>query len=538
MKMPRITIALLVVLLVIASVVIIQPVKAQSQSKTLIVPEQYSTIQAAINSASDGDKIFVRAGRYPENLVVGKAISLVGENPDRTIIAGEGNVGVLLRHDNVVVTGFKIIMINNVFYWHGVHLLSVKNCSVFKNKIENAYIGIWLYDASFNRVFLNEIKGNGNGISLGKSHNNTVAENTITQSYQWGIFNSGSNNNSFVGNYLTANDNAMTLNGYSETTSQNNLIYGNTIAQNPHQGIEITLSPYNSVIGNTITGNGNQGTGVGEGILIASSTQTLIRDNVISSNGIGIRLEASFNTITQNTIENNRQSGLANYYSFSAPAGNKIFANNIVNNNVSFSHSGANLWDENSKGNYWSAYNGIDEDGNGVGDTPYVINRAFSDNYPLMSPVNVNVPTVDLSSWLTMPVSGRFPALDTTAPKLVILSLNNTTVLDGNFSLMFTINESAPWIGYSLDVQDNVTIHGNLTLTELPVGHHNITVYAKDEAENTGISETIHFSVNEPVKIDEPFPVVPVAVASAFAVVLGSVLLAIVKAKKRKRNFW
>jgi nitrous oxidase accessory protein NosD len=37
------------------------------------------------------------------------------------------------------------------------------------------------------------------------------------------------------------------------------------------------------------------------------------------------------------------------------------------------------------KGNYWSDYTGIDNDGDGFGDTPYIIDANNQDNYPLMN---------------------------------------------------------------------------------------------------------------------------------------------------------
>jgi hypothetical protein len=100
----------------------------------------------------------------------------------------------------------------------------------------------------------------------------------------------------------------------------------------------------------------------------------------------------------------------------------------------------------------------------------------------------------------------------------------------GNVSLAFTVSKPALWMGYSLDGQDNATISGNITITDLTNGLHNVTTYARDEFDNTGASETIIFTVDVP----EPFPVVPVAaasVASAGIIAVGLLLYF----KKRKR---
>ena len=52
-------------------------------------------------------------------------------------------------------------------------------------------------------------------------------------------------------------------------------------------------------------------------------------------------------------------------------------------------------------------------------------------------------------------------------------------------------------MSYSLDGQDNVTIAGNTTLSNLPNGSHNLIVYVKDQSGKTGVSETIDFAVIE-----------------------------------------
>ena len=83
-------------------------------------------------------------------------------------------------------------------------------------------------------------------------------------------------------------------------------------------------------------------------------------------------------------------------------------------------------------------------------------------------------------------------------------------------------------MGYSLDGENNVTVAGNSTITELTNGLHNITVYAEDTFGNIGASETITFNVDVP----EPFPTTLV-IASVIIVTIV-VLGLLIYFKKRK----
>ena len=74
-------------------------------------PGNYTSIQDAIDNASDGDTVFVYddSSPYYENVVVDKSISLVGEDKDTTIIDGGGGGNVIeVEADWVNISGFTI----------------------------------------------------------------------------------------------------------------------------------------------------------------------------------------------------------------------------------------------------------------------------------------------------------------------------------------------------------------------------------------------------------------------------------------------
>jgi len=102
----------------------------------------------------------------------------------------------------------------------------------------------------------------------------------------------------------------------------------------------------------------------------------------------GIFVHSSGNDISHNKITNNNDGIILH-----SRSNNLISDNTITNNNygVSFynnthqmwSHS-TNVWDNGKEGNYWSDYPGQDLNGDGIGDSPYVIDVNKQDDYPLM----------------------------------------------------------------------------------------------------------------------------------------------------------
>ena len=50
------------------------------------VPEDYPTIQAAIDAVDDGDRVLVAAGVYSEALIITKHVEVVGASRDSTVV--------------------------------------------------------------------------------------------------------------------------------------------------------------------------------------------------------------------------------------------------------------------------------------------------------------------------------------------------------------------------------------------------------------------------------------------------------------------
>jgi hypothetical protein len=202
--------------------------------------------------------------------------------------------------------------------------------------------------------------------------------------------------------------------------------------------------------------------------------------------------------------------------------GNSLYENNIFPSNDYDLTDGAsrNSWSNSSVGNYWNSYSPSDANGDGVGDTPYWIGTNNWDNYPLTEPVII--PEI---------VRVVAPPPDPNSPRISLFSPEDIMYNASSVPLNFSVNKQPSNMSYSLDGQKNVSISGNVTLSELTNGAHNLTVYVTDEAGNTGVSDTVYFTVDTP----EPFPVVQVAAAVSIAAFTPLVVGLLIYFKKRNR---
>lgn len=259
---------------------------AEAQN-TWYVPDDYPTIQAAVNGSANGDIVIVRPGKYVENVdYLGKAITVKSEmGPGNTIIdggnsdsvvkfvTGEGNSSVLSGFTLIngssydgggvfcdsaapVIKG-NVIYNNSANYGAGISVLSATEVVVEGNLIRDNYAwlsgaGIHCYDTLYGRVSDNIIWGNTaqsqiGGIECQAStltlQNNVIAYNDTQLSSGGGIaciFGSHMTvvNNTIYGNTSAYLGGGVSLDWLSSMTLVNSIVWDN----NAYEGEELFVT--------------------------------------------------------------------------------------------------------------------------------------------------------------------------------------------------------------------------------------------------------------------------------------------------------
>jgi hypothetical protein len=197
MDSKRKTLALLLVLLFLASPVLLPINTVKAQSSTLIVPDQYPTIQEAINNASAGDTILVRAGSYNTtvayadplqegSLFINKTISLIGENSQNTIINTQEQItwasALLIVASGVTISGFTINGNGNIIQIYS------DSANITGNIINTSGDSIAIDTGdSDSQIISNIVKGNFQGIGISFSGGSCLVSNNLVSGFKSGI---------------------------------------------------------------------------------------------------------------------------------------------------------------------------------------------------------------------------------------------------------------------------------------------------------------------------------------------------------------
>lgn len=349
-------------------------------------PNNYSSIQDAIDNASDGDTVFVYSGVYKESIILDKTINLMGEDREKTIISATKGYDINITGRGVSISNFNItngsweypsliiykssdnIIFNCNFYnnsWSGIGTYSSGGNKIFNCTLSDNIMGMEFYHSYNNTISNCNISHNGGGILLQYSDNNSIFRCAISDNKWAGILveysqSNDISHNTFVNNGIDIGGKKLshfihyiddnTINGLPliyykngnnitlEDTEVGEVIMvncshfeiKNVSTKNSDVGIEIAYCNNGSVSGCMISD-------AGEGIVMTLSSQNLLSNNTIySSNESGIYLDSCSN----NTISGN---DITNTYSDAIFVWNSSY-NNISNNEISENGMGITIF--------------------------------------------------------------------------------------------------------------------------------------------------------------------------------------------------
>jgi nitrous oxidase accessory protein len=398
---------LLVLVLVAAPTVGFLPVKAES--RTIVVPDDYPTVSLAIQNAEAGDTVFVKRGTYHEEAInINKSISLIGEGINETILS---------LNPPLVET------------WIFYNVIWVPDTAITINANNAKLQGFTINLPDDDYGVGSGIFAVGDGISF---TDNTVANRSV---YLRGSMlnitcNSIPSALEVLGSNLIIANN--TIRDTLKMQGSFNLIYANKIGRGYYSdGIYLNGS-FNCVVGNSFSlmemDDCNSNFVIGNSFVSLDLTKYGggCFDNIISKNQVNGNLgindgiwiwNGKNNTVSANSIRN-CENGLLLGTTGTTAVENSIYLNNFVNNtnhvvSLSGSNHTVNHFDNGVKGNYYDDYQGNDANWDGVGDSPYTIQETrweeelksdvtivfFQDNYPLMSPFDIDSFRIELPNW-------------------------------------------------------------------------------------------------------------------------------------------
>jgi parallel beta-helix repeat protein len=285
---------------------------------------------------------------------------------------------------------------------NGVILAGRNNVTITRLNFEQGDTGVRISNSSHINITGNTFtNGLTTGIATKDSSLVLIEGNNFTSIYGPAILCNGTAH-TIKGNTLTDGAYGIDLEGSSNLISDNKIEVllpiimdkadSNIIARNKISGPAPYLTHWPDRDQN-FTGN--------EGIALFRdcSNNIIFGNNITGFVNQAIRItDGSNNTVYGNYMANN-QFAIA-LGGFGDPANNTFYGNTFTADSckIRINDVEGTFWDNGTIGNYWGDYNGTDSNGDGIGDTPHVINENIQDNYPLVNPFDItDIP--EFPSW-------------------------------------------------------------------------------------------------------------------------------------------
>lgn len=366
-------------------------------------------------------------------------------------------------------------------YRLGVSVEYSQDCIIAANRIYNSTTGVDILRSQNCQIIdENNIAYCGQAVSVEESSHMRIAENFLFGN-SGGVICLNSNDSMVI-----TNDISNTYNGISFYEDSNWTVAYNNIGGNS-EGISVEWSLGCQIYENEITNNT-------VGVSLKQYVENYeIFENRIYNNSVGISLACDKITFHRNIFFNNT----------------KHVENMLLNE----TGKGYNDWNDGKGiGNYWGDYQGYDDDGDGVGESPYVIDMKNRDYYPLIGgPGDDYRPPIIMDCRITNILSNSNPQLvnpfDVVKIRAMIVDqqsgVNELTLLYGKEYLNYSVKMIrvagdffngtyegwiCPWTFFGRDEQGLIS-----RAIDIPY-----QVEAVDFAGNVADSERLTFSAAEP----------------------------------------
>lgn len=352
---------------------------AQSATRQVQAGE---SIQAAIDKAQSGDVIEVARGRYAENLLIDKPLTLRGVNRP-TITGGLHGDTIRVVAPDVLIEGLIVSdsgdSLNDqnagIYIRPGSHRAVVRRCDLVYN-----LFGLWIEKANDVRIEDNLIVGmrdhasaqRGNGVQLYNTNGARISGNNISfvrdalyiDVSHHAVFSHNKLHHSRYGtHYMNSyynvweyNDSWLNRGGLALMEVRDQIVRHNRAWSNTDHGIMLRSIQDSVIEDNVVAGNAR-------GLFIYDVEYTTLKGNLVINNQVGVHLSAGS---TRNVVERN----------------------DFIGNQEQVRYVGAH--DEpwgGEAGNHWSNYIGWDRNADGFGDVPYEANDMvdrLSWRYPMV----------------------------------------------------------------------------------------------------------------------------------------------------------